>query len=830
MPDFTEFQSGEAMNYKLAIGLWVLYYSLAELWTSENGSAKFRFGAAAARPTQQQLLSDGTAESAQCSQSVNQSAATLKLLVPLPHPSALPEFHPSWSEGPNVIPAMNLARDQINNSTDLLPCHQLELTYVDGGCDIAATTAVGITTGLFAESAVVGMIGPGCSSSSVHAARILNRPDIELVQIHGGGSFLLEDRNNFNNSIGILGSSRSFVQLSLKLMNKSDWLNIAILYENNRIFYRSTKELFVETLGNLTDRKVNVLYSAAIYTSFYPLDGVRSSLARIVFVFTAPSHLLKIMCLAYHMGMVYPAYQWVIASSRLEEFFNEFEALSDSGDFSFRYEHKNYNCSLGVLLNVALNRTFFLNYQLMPVNLTEPRYINLSFNQFLELYKERASAHKVLQTYWAYMFYDAVWAWAKVLDRMLCKDKEIFDNFQYGNKTVSSMILDQFYAPDFEFEGMSGLISFNPNTGFYERPANLYQIHNGEELFVGYNNENDFILLDNFESISDSFRSEEGNVSRAFLVVFELLQFILLIVVVALHVLTVLYRNSRSVKASSPKLSHFAFAGVYFLLLGLILFLIIEIRNHTSADGPICHFVWAWTFPIAFTLSIGTVIVRTWRLYRIFFHYMDPGKFISNTALIAVLIILLSVDVVLATVWTAVDQRKILAFQQTFEKGQALEIVINTSCRSEKYERIWFGLVVSSKLLMLGIMVLLTWLTRGIPNKTYATTYLRVFSYTFSLVIVIGFSIYYFFLYFITLSSSNVRYSILYITMNMSVFLYIIFVFSPPLVDVVLKKIRAGKQAFSKSMPKVRRTTKIQTVKKEDDEERVRKTSKDALL
>ena len=707
---------------------------------------------------------------------------------------------------------------------------------MDGGCNIVATTGMNTVIGLFYEaSRVVGMIGPGCSTSSLQTAHSLNQPDIELVHIHGAGTHLLEDRQNYGNSIGILGSTRSFVHLSLALMRLSGWQKIAILFEIDRTFYRSSKELFVEELSRTTN--TNIRYSSPIYASFYPLDGIRSSLARIVFAFTAPVHSLKIMCLAHHMRMIYPAYQWVLISRRLDDFINEVALLSQTGNFSFTYNRQIYNCSLDVMLNVSLNQTFLLSYQFTPLNQSEPRFVNLSFDQFIQLYKERVQiSENASPTYWAYNFYDAVWAWALVLHRMIDKHGGIFDNFNYGNKTLANMTLEEFYAPEFEFKGMSGLISFNSSSGFYDRPSNLYQILNGEEILVAYSNRTDIVPLnENLNLIPDSFATVETSVSVIFIALFETLQFVLLIVVVVLHVLTVIYRDTKSVKASSTKLSHFAFAGVYTFLLGLILFVFPELRDHTSADAVIqCHVIWAFIFPTAFTLSIGTVAVRTWRLYRIFTHYLNPGRFISNRALMIVLIVMVSIDVIYASIWTAVDMREIVTFERTVENGPALEFIINTRCRSPQYEIVWIGLIFCHKFSLLVVMVVLTLLTRRIPNKTFATTSLRVFSYTFSATFTIGLGLYYFFLYFGSNNNSHVRYSILYLTLNACLILYIVCVFIPPLAPIFLNKLRNRKIEFPKSITnnlsigRIRKTRK--TSNGDDEEGRVRKTSKDALL
>ena len=754
---------------------------------------------------------------------------TLNVLTMLPFPDPDPLFNPSWNEGHKVLPALYLARDQINSRADILPCHQLELVVAGGGCDIASTTAVNLTVGLIGSKGttrVVGMVGPGCSTSALQTAHMLNQPEIELLQIHGGGSPLLADRSEYNNSLGILGSTQSFVDLSIALMRKSGWQNIAILFESNRVYYRSTKEAFVAALNS----NVSVLFNSPVYTQFYPLDGVRSSLARIVFVFTAPSHSSKIMCLAYHMGMVYPAYQWVIISRRLAEFVGENASLTDT--ITFRYGQQSYTCSVKQILEVALQGTFMLNYQLISPSYHDRRLANTSFDTFLGLYEERANEYNVSMTYWSYYFYDAVWAWAKVLDRVTDKNGEIFDHFDYGNKTMANLILSEFYARDFEFEGMSGVISFNSSTGFFDRPSDLYQVIDGVERYVAYNNGTDIVKLQSLDIIPDIVRTGDRT-SVILIAIFVIIQLVEFVTVVVLQVLMIVYRNERSVRASSIKLIHLAYVGTYVLLFGVTLNLCIEIKIHSNeVGGIVCQAIWGWIYPIGFTLTIGTVTVRTWRLYRIFAHYLDPGRFISNTALMVMIAILLCIDLVIAVVWTAVDPFVLVVVENSVQVGPATELVLDRSCRS-RYGlggyAAWTVIIMSIRITLLVVMVVLSLLTRRIPNKTFTTSSLRVFSYTFSAAFFLGFMLFYLTLY-LNLSI-NITYTILHVMLNTCILLYIACVFIPPLSPIIRQKVKDYRDnsvwLSATAWPDKRKASMVDVFATEP---RIRKTSTDKLI
>ena len=182
----------------------------------------------------------------------------------------------------HVLPAMELAIEQINNSS-LLPYHTLELLYKESRCDVVAETVVGLTSGLFpsdkSESGgVAGVIGPTDTLDSILVSSITNRPELQVISLHGAGSSFFANRTRFPNSLSILGSIQSVVDLSLALMKKSGWHNIAILFENSHRFYHSMKEQFIASIGD-----TRILYISDVTSNFYPLQDIPQSKARVVF-------------------------------------------------------------------------------------------------------------------------------------------------------------------------------------------------------------------------------------------------------------------------------------------------------------------------------------------------------------------------------------------------------------------------------------------------------------------------------------------------------------------------------------------------------------------
>ena len=710
--------------------------------------------------------------------SCNLKNVTLRLLTILPYRDEVSAYNPSWDQGLDILPALDLAAEQINNRPDILPCRRLELFHVDGGCDIVPKTSLGIVNGLFNKpnEIVVGVVGPGCSVSAVAMSEIVNNPRIEVVILHDAGTPLLANRTTYKNSIGILGSTQPFVDLSLALMNETGWRHIAILYESTRLYYLSTTQNFVNgTKG------VNVLFQAAVFPNFYPLDEVRNSLARIVFLFMSPEHSRRVMCLAYHKGMVYPGYQWIIASRRLDDF---------KTNVSFDYNGRPYSCSSDILLSVALEKAFLMSFQLSAEQTSSNinPFVNITFSQFFQDYTDRVSNHnnnnssdKISPTYWAYNMYDAVWAWAKVLHNLTSKYSEL--EFEYGNKTLANMIVNEFYSVN--FQGMSGNISFNLNNGFINRQTNLYQIVNGSEKFAAATDGSGMIGFQegSYNTILDIVRVV-GLPHVQLVGFFFILQCLEFFVVITLHIFTVVYRESKSVKASSPQLSHFVFLGLYFLISATLVLSAAEMNEfNTKINGIFCQTIWAWFLPLSFTLVVGTVAVRTWRLYRIFTHYLNPGRFLSTRALTMILLTLLFIDLLIAIIWTAADPMQEVLVNFMVENGPANELMQDRMCMPNQ-PLLWFILIHGYKLALMGFVVMLRVLTRRIPNKTFATSSLAVFSYIFLTVYVFGFAMFYLILYTGITHNPNSDYGTLSIMFNTMTWLIIACVAAPPLVPV----------------------------------------------
>lgn len=708
----------------------------------------------------------------------------LCLLVMMPYPDDNPALHPSWDQGPNVVPAIELAVELVNNDSNILKEYILGLAHDDSGCDIYTKATTGFTRsvlGGFHDHPIVGIIGPACSTSTLTVLPLSGRPEISLFATHIAGSPLLESRTLYPYGYSLLDSSRNAAEALLVLVHKAGWRRVAILYEESRLYFRTTYQALESAIA-VDEHGVEISFSAGVSESYIPLSVIRSELIRVVVLLTAPTLAETIMCLGYHRyDMVFSAYQWVLVGRSFSEV---------NSAVSFRYDAKPYSCSTDLMLDTVLTGAILMNYQLKPMNDTAPTSSGLSYDRFLQLYNERVAAYNSNQNnpyvnitvnVWATTVFDAVWAQALAMNNSNVN----LSNYSYGNPTVTNRIRDEF--PKLDFHGVSGHVTFDNETGFTKRVYDVYQVQDMVEVYVAHVDDG-HLHTDGTSAvfINDEFDNQPITVHPAVAAIMVLLLTVQLVAVIALHVLTIKYRNYRSVKASSPRINQVIFIGVYMLIAANGIYAIYKaIDLSDESVERFCQVMWPWLLSIGFTLIFGPLIARTWRLYRIFTHFTNPGGvLLSEPALIAFVGLLLVPDLIIAIVWTAIDPFRIEVVEQHNVEGELGQqtIELRRVCDCE-YFLLWAVLIYGYKFSMILVIITLSQLTRNILSRDFTTKTLRVLVYIFSIAFALGTM-----LFQVPYSTIYGAYIVLCCDLIVAVTLLIALVFLPPLLPLLKEK------------------------------------------
>ena len=720
---------------------------------------------------------------------------TFYLLTLLPYRSPFASSNPSWSGGDNVRPAIDLAADQINGRKDILGNYSLETVHLKDGCDehLTSITFTDFVQGWYdarRKNNLVALLGPGCSSSTIALAPLAQNPNIDVVSVHDAGSPSLSNRSQYGNLLGALGSSRSFIESFLYLISRAKWTKIAVLFDDSRQFFINSKRLMLEQLNN-----VSVDYISPVSDTHIPLQDIQKLRLRVVFILAPISLAEKILCLARSRGMFFRSYQYIFMSARLDDFVNS---------VSFTYKGKGYSCSRENLRE-TLNKSFLVYYNLVPSSGLE-LLANVTYDEYLSAYADyrenytNLTGRRSVESYWANNLYDAVWAWALVLDGLTKENKEL--NFE--SESITNLVLEKFYKVD--FGGMSGRMSFDSSTGFIKREVIVSQAQDNSSYFVSFVDAKGARRCNGTEScgsqvviIEDTFQSKEVRESQGLAIFFLLLTFGQFVVTVVLHITTLCNKKAASVKASSLKLLNISYLGIYIIIIGTFLWTVYSAASiNIHLKQYFCQVLWAWTIPVGFSLAFSPIVMKTWRIYRIFKHYLDPGPFISTPYLLFGTFIASALYLTVSVIWSAWDPFT-LDYEEHYEDKEMAKSVIRVvywycTCNYHIY---WLLVIAFLSLSLLFVGTILALLTRNIRNASFATTSLRIFVYLMSIVTILGFGLYGISVVVERKPGNSVIYfsfTVLCTILNAVIFLFVACVFSSPLVPLASKsKVRFKK-------------------------------------
>ena len=615
----------------------------------------------------------------------------------------------------------------VNNSTLILPDYQLQLIRGNGGCNdppgLSPFLAAGVLSGTGLTPGIIGVIGPLCSSSAVFLGSLVAREELALIDLHFGVSACLESRSDYPNSFGVVGSSGLFLHTAMELIRLNNWSVVNILYDNSQLYHAFG--LYELNQDNIT---INEYFISPLHNDI-PLSDFKFS-SRITLLFVREELVQKILCKAYHLGLVFPAYQFVVS---VDPPFSPIVNRSITINTQTSEE-----CSCSAELAVAMERAVFVSIEAFNDSLID--HVHTSFPFSFEEYESTCeSVYKPLCSGSTDpMFSDAFWSLALALNNSQLTPEEL--SFSPAGLSEQNEAIKQELLK-LDFNGFSGPIRFSESTGFVTRNVSLHQYVRGEMMFLGTVMDNALEFEEQGEFLPWSIRVSDTVIQPEVPRVFTYFSFIItsavLLVLVVLHILTVLYRNTAEVKASSYKLLHFAYAGCYLLVFSIFTQTIIDGLATKITPASACYLwhVLNTFIALGFTMILSTLCLRTWRLYRIFIFYTNPGRFLSDYPLMVVVFACVAVDGLIALTWVAVDPLRPTTIDTERElsilrssNGSVEDIIIsqNTTvhCRIQSSPLIffvWFLPLHSFYLALNVVLAALAILTRNIPQKNFKT-------------------------------------------------------------------------------------------------------------
>ena len=552
-----------------------------------------------------------------------------------------------------ILSGARIARDEVNNRTDLLPGYHLEL--ITERRESCSTT--GATFGLsnLLRYAVdppcrplVAVGGIGCSTHTEFMSPIAGHEGFDLIQLSSANSPIFQTQSHrFPHLWSLLGSATVYSDAAFSTMEQFNWTRVGIVHNSDSV-YASENALYLERKIRTSQNKrmlfnIGVLGTNAIYFDQI-ITNIISEGATILIVMLDSLQDAILLSHVLEKGLLYPQYTWIHVETTPQWLINE-EFLDQTAVYNGIHGH-----TFLFPLSRPQNKSLLLVSGESYLNLKQKFVEDLDHEELKDIFNR---TNRTLHVEFGSYLYDQVWSLALALNISIpiLNDRNLsIDSYTIGQPNITGIFEDQ--MANLSFQGAGGWVKFNQYRSV-STPVEVIWIpdKNGTLRSVGiFNSSNTTTFRVNLNTSSlpkDRLEPEYSLIPLPIAVVLYILTGIVtisttiqLVLFLGLH-----FRGDKGIKATSPYLSLLMFAGCYLLLLACVAmvtntrFLPVIISIHNEL------YIVLWCADILSTLNgmnliLVTLCIKLLRVYRIFSSKfeLDLGKFWSSFSLFAVIL------------------------------------------------------------------------------------------------------------------------------------------------------------------------------------------------
>ena len=619
-----------------------------------------------------------------------------------------------WVGGPALFPAAQFAADLINNRSDLLPGRNLRLVNGDSGCAYGGRAVVTFAREREAvtrsHGSFAGIVGPACSSAAVDIGGITTpeHADVPSITIANGPGL---QTANLNNMFRIYSSARLSARALFALMQQASWTSVAVVVDASHWYFPQIYSSFrSEIVGTSTEE-----YSVELLNFQSPFSSIRNRY-NVIIVFADTRHSAKSLCMAAKLNLLFPDYQWI---------FFDVETENLLMNISVVYNSVRYNCTRQEMRRAA-HKAIVIRPRLIPEDRGIKTHSGLTYEEYFHTYyheyylrhlRDESISQDDVHTgaeEWAAAYFDSVWAFALAMNRSIEREESL----------ATGAIREELLG--LNFSGLTGNIHFHRDTLAVPSTMDIYQLDKAHTRprKIGSFYEETLIVLDNSDFV-DPIRKKVVVVYTVAVALFFSVGIILLAMIGGVHLIYVVFRHYQSIRAQSPHFVHIIFSGCYLYILAALLdtvraanwtgFSDIDSSGFRISIGTICNVIF-WCLALSTALIFGTMCVLSWRIYRIFTHFLNPGVWIADPILAGFIIALLTLNIAVLVTWSSHDPL-LVRFDLADEGLMAGVLPFYQRCDCNHFVS-WLAVCALNEVFIFLVVVLAIF-NRKVPKKDY---------------------------------------------------------------------------------------------------------------
>ena len=604
----------------------------------------------------------------------NGSLQPLYVLVLVPFPDSRPGS--GFDGGLSSLPGARIARDEINNHSDILEGYHIEL--IEGNAEACSrlTAPDGLVNlveyGLEAKcSPVVAVAGLLCSSHTLELSRVISRGRVSLIALAAANSPKFElESDRYPHLWRFLESAIVCGEAALALMAKYDWRQISVVHLNGEIFFYHIAQYFKVRLNQSDEFSFGVDGNQK-GSSLEAVKFIKENQITVIALLVNPELAALILCTAYDEGLVYPHYiflifglthEIIIEGAHGPNCVREKIRAALRGHITTYTPHGPDNSSI-ILDTTGEEYSHF-----------EAKYKQEADRVKRDYFKSHGVQPQLLESIVpATVLYDQLWSLALAINRSLPELERInmsLTHYTTHQQQVTHIIEN--HLSNLSFQGASGYVQFDSKRGVSTPVHFFVSSESGQVRRVGvYDSQNtaDFhIDINSSDLPRDRLPIQYIVLPLSLTVVAYVLSCGVALFTTVVLVLYLYYRDHKEVKATSPYLSILVFIGCYLLCMAAAVEATIVAFVLSSQSFSIIVRIRILFLVNGIGLILLTIFFNMLRIYCIFFSWMENlGAVWKSCSLLLIILLLLVIPNLLIVTITVIQppQIKNATFVQT---------------------------------------------------------------------------------------------------------------------------------------------------------------------
>ena len=619
--------------------------------------------------------------------------------------------------GKIIQTSVEMACKDIAKTENLLSGYRMTLQAADSGCDVARAAFHFAEDALKSTTPVV-VLGPRCEEPTRLLGQIVENNVITVS--YGARTAGLNDPYEYKRFFRAVAPHTELNRAVHRLLVTYAWERICILIEGVNE-YIDLAEHFVNYLKQESFIPFTIIHIVTERNPEFLID----SFCRIFVVFADERNYPYIACEMYKVNLAGVGHYQSIFIGKFNTDWLQYVPL---------------DCSL----NDSARSSISVHFQ----EITEPDINSGDDQQAFEsrLYAELSASE--YPTNFDYQIaaaaYDATWAIALALNASIDALAQVNLTLEdylplSASHDTSDIIVAQFEK--ISFQGIYKTVNFTTDRHYPYEDIMVSQFQEDMMVPVAVYN----FLSDNFTRFSAPpvWIGESPPSDRPIEIVTNFPENSLYIISITMFglitclfffIFNCYFRNKKVIKASSPHINNIIILGCVMSFLSITSYVLdTNYSVPTDARHVFCNST-LWLVFSGFTLSFGSLTIKTWRVYKIFQNPWSQRRLYKDSSLILIIFGLLGLDVVILTLMSGVAPFSSKESSMSTTQSTVRFLV----CEQQQYTEIFINALLIYKVMIIAVAGFLALQTRKIKSKAFTDSktisvaiYIIVFSTIF---------------------------------------------------------------------------------------------------